>query len=524
MILLAVDDEKYVLNSVKNNMDWESLGITEVLLATNASQAKRMLHEHVIDIILCDIEMPQESGLSLLLWVNESYPDVPGIVLTCHDNFEYVQDALRLNIVDYLMKPVSMQELYDAIKKASALREKKKELNNLSEYGRYWSENKIKLREIFWQDILIGSIISDDNEIEREAKKRNLTFDINQLYIPIYIRVTRHIGGSGREVAADKTAVKKIAQSMVTKEGEPGTVLDLGSNILYLLCPLHEGVTFASIYESCEEMVATSDTYLAHRLICYIGQRSLPREITAAGVRLMAFMELDVTQKKRVVVMPDNLLEKRQAMMSPNLNILAVLLLNKAFGRAKEEIIELLQVDYADREYVEKFYQSFVNVIFTVLEKHGYAYETLIGKTETGQRIPSFDSIQIIQDWALRIVDSLADDLGETTIVSKVKNYINGHLDERLTRERLAKLVFLHADYLNQIFKKECGISIHDYVTEQRMELARKLLSDTAIHTSSVALQVGYSNFSQFAKQFKKTVGSSPMEFRKICAKDTAKL
>ena len=520
MILLAVDDERYILNSIKNNINKEIVGITEILFATSAQQAKKILQNNAVDIILCDIEMPQENGLSLLLWVNEYYPDILSIVLTCHDNFEYIRSAIRLNVVDYLLKPVSMQELHESIKKVAAQYKKRMELNRLSEYGKYWAENHTKLVEGLWQDILTGNIVPDNIEIANQAKIRNLDFDMTQLYIPVCIQLIEHIGGVAmRDMKVGRSAIKNIARSMAIKGGESGAVLEMEKDTLLCIFPIGNGVSFKSVYECCEEIVATADTFLSYSLFCYIGQKSQPNEMVKAQAHLSAFVKTDVARKNHVVLLSEAYSQKQREGMSPNLNILAVLLLNDAFGRAKEEAIGLLQVDYADQEYLIKFYQSFLKAVFSVLEKQGFPHEAFMEKVEYKNNAPDFSSIHAIQDWTLKIIDLLAESSGKTTIVSKVKNYIREHLGERLTREELAKLVFLHADYLNYVFKRECGLSLHEYITGQRMDFAKILLADTTIPTSSIAHQIGYNNFSQFSKQFKKATGSAPMEFRKACTK-----
>lgn len=75
MNLLIVDDEVYVVRAIRSRIDWNSLGIDEVFVAFNARKAKDVLRENKIDIIVTDIEMPQENGLELMQWVrDQGYP------------------------------------------------------------------------------------------------------------------------------------------------------------------------------------------------------------------------------------------------------------------------------------------------------------------------------------------------------------------------------------------------------------------------------------------------------------------
>ncbi|GGA03993.1 hypothetical protein GCM10008018_57410 [Paenibacillus marchantiophytorum] len=66
--ILLVDDEIYAIEGLKYNLEWESLGFTEVLEAYNIDMAKKIIAEHPIDIMICDIEMPNGNGLQLMEW------------------------------------------------------------------------------------------------------------------------------------------------------------------------------------------------------------------------------------------------------------------------------------------------------------------------------------------------------------------------------------------------------------------------------------------------------------------------
>ena len=84
MRVLIVDDQIHVVNGIVNGVDWKSLGVEEPLTAYNAFEARRVFLANRVDIMLCDIEMPVESGISLFRWVKaQNYP-VECIFLTAH--------------------------------------------------------------------------------------------------------------------------------------------------------------------------------------------------------------------------------------------------------------------------------------------------------------------------------------------------------------------------------------------------------------------------------------------------------
>ena len=118
MNLLIVDDEYYSVELLKGILDWNEMGFQEVYTAYSMMQAQDVLKSKTVDIMLCDIEMPRGTGLDLLEWIREHKYRTECIFLTCHAKFDYAQSAIKLDSVDYLLKPVSDAPLKDAISRA----------------------------------------------------------------------------------------------------------------------------------------------------------------------------------------------------------------------------------------------------------------------------------------------------------------------------------------------------------------------------------------------------------------------
>jgi two-component system response regulator YesN len=109
--VLIVDDETYTIDDLKQNINWNSLGITHVFAAESVSDALDITDRYSPELIISDIEMPSQNGLFLLERLRENNDNVPFIFLTCHPEFEYMQKAIRLGSCDYILKPVNYDEL-----------------------------------------------------------------------------------------------------------------------------------------------------------------------------------------------------------------------------------------------------------------------------------------------------------------------------------------------------------------------------------------------------------------------------
>ncbi|CAI6065679.1 response regulator transcription factor [Cohnella sp. JJ-181] len=101
---LVVDDEKRVRRGFIALADWSAYGISIVGEAKDGNAAMALLGEHEIDMMFVDIGMPGMSGFELIDQARSRYPKTKAVILTCHHEFDYVQEALRLGAIDYIVK------------------------------------------------------------------------------------------------------------------------------------------------------------------------------------------------------------------------------------------------------------------------------------------------------------------------------------------------------------------------------------------------------------------------------------
>lgn len=117
MKILLVDDENVAVNALKKRVAWGKYGFDEIFTALNTKQARRILSEHQIDLMLCDIEMPGENGLDFLEQIHDQYPNLTCIMVTFHADFNYLKRAMKYGIMDYILKPVDYEELEGLLEK-----------------------------------------------------------------------------------------------------------------------------------------------------------------------------------------------------------------------------------------------------------------------------------------------------------------------------------------------------------------------------------------------------------------------
>ena len=128
------------------------------------------------------------------------------------------------------------------------------------------------------------------------------------------------------------------------------------------------------------------------------------------------------------------------------------------------------------------------------------------------------------QEWGKNTIlgmkgEDYANENNKKEIVGRIKQYIHEHLSEDLTVEILAEQVFLSADYVSRIFKREENMTVIEYITNERLFCAAELLQDPKISVAKVAISVGYNNYSYFSKMFKKKYKQTPSEYQRLYMK-----
>ncbi len=145
--ILIVDDDELALRGIEKGVDWDTLAIDKIFKTHSAVTGKRILNDYKIHILLSDIELPGDNGLDLVAWVRKNKPEIICIFFTCHAEFYYAQEALRLGAMDYILKPIPYDKLWQcvsqAIKTLDERQEQKEKYAIIDQITREQGEKKI---------------------------------------------------------------------------------------------------------------------------------------------------------------------------------------------------------------------------------------------------------------------------------------------------------------------------------------------------------------------------------------------
>ena len=117
--VMLAEDEEFILQGIRCIIDWEEISMKVVSIARNGREALEMFQKEPVDILVTDVEMPQMNGLDLIKEIRRIQPKTRCIILSGYDEFEYARSALRLDVEEYILKPVNEDQLRQALVRAA---------------------------------------------------------------------------------------------------------------------------------------------------------------------------------------------------------------------------------------------------------------------------------------------------------------------------------------------------------------------------------------------------------------------
>ncbi|MDQ1914129.1 response regulator [Paenibacillus sp. GD4] len=522
MNLIIVDDEPLAIRSVMNAIDWSKLGIEHVYDANSVKQAKDRFAEHRIGIMLCDIEMPKESGLELLAWVREHHPSTVSLFLTCHADFRYAKEAIRLGSLDYLLKPTPPDELEAAIRKAIEQWKAEHELKRLSES---WVKHHPLFIEWFWMDIISRTISSSPEAVRTAALERNIRLPADLAVMPVRIQVRRwHKELTPRDEKLMEYALFNAFQEISVDIGEMHGIIAPERHCLVAMLA-HITVDKVRMKRTLQMYIENCRKFFYCDLSLYVGEPTTVHELPEAHSRLEMLMRNNVASENQVLFLDEKPQVDGGTVPWPDMKLWLIMLQEGSKDRLLKELNQFLKqlqtVPGLKELTLHQFYQDFIQIVYALLAEKGIQAHSLFQdhvSVELSNR--SADSVMQLREWAIHLVDKAlgyAEEIEKAeSVVGKVKAYIVKQLHEDINRETIASSFFLHPDYLNRIFKKETGQSMTEFLLNERMRAAEEMLTKTDMPVTKIALNVGYANTSHFAKSFKKQYGNNPNEYRQL--------
>lgn len=505
--LLIVDDERIIREGLAKSLDWQSLGIDSVETAPDGKKAYEKIKKDSIDIVVTDIVMPELDGIGLIQRCAGEQIRTQFVILSSYDDFQYAQQAIRSGVCEYILKPCDPLELKKVlVGLIEKMNHSDEQLNSsaeaLDEIKNILPHAKVKIMEE-----LLHTVQPDAGRAESLRKLLHLNSDSYRLILyPLE-------WSSDRQPATD-ALIQKIESNF------PDTVSCTESNHLLVIAGQTPSFSLSELALSLQKITKhsgfTDTTILVSEPTEFSKlYQSYQKAISLSHV-LFYFNHTNILMTDRITLQenPDahnteGLLVNFTEAMKTNQTSLAIDLF--------QELFELFRKEKYSFEIIRKIC---LRLYLTTLRDK---------KLEETKYV---DNISLLSyaDNAQNLYDILLQEINRIVVSRKEKlystfskpiritiDYIAGHLsDSELSLSQVAsKVLFINADYLGKLFKKECGIKFSNYLLTLRMDEAKSLLHTTDLPIQQIALEVGFTNNpSYFSQIFKKFTGMLPKEYR----------
>jgi len=517
--VFLVEDEIITRQGIRDNVDWEAAGFEFCGEAPDGEMALPLIEEVKPDVLISDIKMPFMDGLQLSKIIREHMPWVKIVILSGHDEFNFAQSAVKLGVTDYLLKPVSSQDLFKVLGGLKVqLDQERSEREKLKDLQDKANHNFLLNREKFLLKLVMGGISTS----EAVEQGQQLGLDIVAKYYQIlFIRIEiceEYQPFDYQECQQIEQRVKQLLVNfqdvfLTKKDIEEIVILIKGDNLEQIT---NDGIFLAGLIE--KEL----DNLTSCNIVVKIGSPQ-----NRVGDIHRSFAEAMVRSKSSTPVPVENEIEDRQVELedldhravNDYLKFGSMQDFDTFFSTTIQPIAQISLHSTLVKHYL------FVDIILTISQ----FISELGGKVE-GMALNVYEIEHVLSDFLT--IDQIKQEMKKIfayaisyrlnqpnhermLILQKAKRYIDDHLyDPDFQMSAVAREISLSPSYFSSIFRQEMGLAFRDYLSISRINRAKELLSTTSLQVAEIGTQCGFKDSHYFSYVFKKKTGKTPLQFR----------
>ncbi|WP_058301247.1 response regulator transcription factor [Gorillibacterium timonense] len=521
---MLVDDEMPILNNLKKVLPWERMGLEVVALARNGQEALMAVKEHRPDVILCDIRMPVMDGLVFLEEVRKVDAACEILMLTGYQEFEYARTAMQYGVKDYILKPIDYEQLEAKVGQvAESIRTRRAEDIKKE---RKWGKAAGLAYEKILRDVVMGfpSVNARNFLVDEGVRVDELAYTV--LLVDIDGYSLHSVKWTDNERRLWNFAVGNVLQDALTPLRLPYRVLQIREGEWLILVERQVGDTEASDEAMACWLAALQEAVRDNvKLSVSVGMHPEPVKFAelASTYQTMQRMLLINSGNSKVLAVTDEVLRMADSSRSLWKTMEEMISGLRKQDRARiTGALESLRRDIAaepNEAAVAKAETVLHYLIVHLLrEMREMDMVTPQDEDELWTKLQHSLGIKDIMDAVVHLVDrSLASALGKKTselLMLNAKDYIHRNLASDIGVEEVAGHLGISSSYFSLLFKSHFGETFVEYVTRQRMELAKSMLLMTDKSVTKIGALVGYAERRYFTKVFVKHTGLTPSEFR----------
>lgn len=491
MKILLVDDEREEREGISYLIQKYKYPL-EVIQAASGKEALEILTSQKIDILFTDVKMPIMSGLELARAVRENDKNIKIIIFSAYAEFEYAKQAIEMNALRYLLKPIELDEFKELMDDV---------LLSLKETQR------LDQKEILFK-LFTGTKL---DKFSKESIEKSLFSNGDLGYRFLNVEFANNYFEENEEFFLD--VWKRYL-------GTKAEYIGLYPNESYLLIMDSEINKSKILNEQIEKMMAVIHRHTNDECIIFISPIFYDLSDLEKCLKKAEKIKTDIFGYENKVIEIEESEAKAEHYVSDietAANQLLSVLDSKNTDYIYKKNTQLIQV-IVDTPKVSKIYVQ--NILYTVIKS---MYDKLPG-IEMDEVLISAESLfkardskTILEEYentVIKIMNSFKANDNEADIILRIKKIVEREYMRDISLDYIAEQVHLAPAYVSYIFKQETGQSLIKYITDIKMAKARKFLEDKDMKIIQIGRACGYENQSYFNRLFKNYHGVTPKQYR----------
>jgi two-component system response regulator YesN len=511
--LLIVDDEPIERIALQRIIEEGSPDIEVIGQASNGREAIEAAARLQPDLITMDIKMPGINGLQAIEKIKESNAAIKFIVVTAFDTFEFAQQAIKLGVYDYLLKPSRIAVVLETIGRVAdqiKLIQQDQALRSL-EQTRLQKMTPLVEADIveqllfdYVQSASIGEMI---DLIGLPSGKDGFVMTLQ------FFHTTEEL-----EPSLDYEEMYANIHSLISSMSLPMWIGKMSGNQVPLIVFMEGEFSYrAQAIGVAKKWIQALDLKNGCRLFVGIGGLCKDVKEMRRSYQEALLASMDTTLPTRYNLFENLTQDDIQAIGGRTIDMEKNVIEEVRRGNlesAGDQIAKMIDVFEAVGEGVGMAQQRIFEVLIIVtrmLQEMGVDVQTPYFP------YPTTSYMQLKAESRLLIHNLVqVGDVVETDVLQTMKLYIQKHAHEDLSLERIAATVDRNPFYVSKLFKEHFGMNYIDFLTEHRIETAKQLMQESDKSLKEITFEVGYNDPNYFSRVFKKLVGYSPTDYRKM--------
>lgn len=519
--VFLVEDESLIRRGIKNLIEWNEYGFEFAGEAQDGELAWPLIQKTKPDIVITDIKMPFMDGLALSKLIRKELPDTTIIILSGYDDFTYAKEAIAIGVSRYLLKPLSKEQLTEALCQIREMKDKEQEQKNQNQqFSKEIAEYLSNSKRGFW-DALVSGKYSVTELLERAQR---LKFDLMAENYNIVLLLLEEIAPEQyQEESAD--VYEKLEETFENNEQVMLFRNSVDTIAFLIKCDASQ---IDMITNACMEEVKEICGDLSHVLESTLVKGN-------PVTRLSKVAQCYRVARRKLFHIDESVGDEKNGNEFNPAEMDA--------GKVDQHIVEKflssgLPAEVSDfvKDYFESIghnaMESLILRQYVVLQTQ-FTVKSFIKKVDRDKdnweqirkKVPGFEiataSMEDAKDYMMRLILyalSIRDQTANYQYNCMLKNVLE-YMSENYNKtdinlNKVAKIANVSPTHFSAVFSQQMGKTFVEYLTELRMEEAKKLLRCSDKSSGEIAYLVGYNDPHYFSYIFKKVNGCSPRDYR----------